>query len=156
MTRMQWTDDMNLGIDVIDTQHRRITDYINRLDEAHVGGFREEVGRVLKDLVDYTQSHFGFEEALMEQYGYPYTKPHRKVHELFIQKVDEYVQRHKQGEDVTEELLDSLERWLTTHIKQEDTDYAKTMRPVMTPAETQKEVRRSWLAGALKAFFRGA
>ena len=34
MERIEWTADLNLGIDVIDSQHRNIVDYINQLTEA--------------------------------------------------------------------------------------------------------------------------
>lgn len=71
-----WTDDLNTGIDVIDRQHRRIVDYINDLELAKAKQDREAVGKVLDELVDYTLSHFAFEESLQEEAGYKYCKPH--------------------------------------------------------------------------------
>lgn len=34
MAKFVWTDQLNVGIDVIDQQHRRIVEYINQLDDA--------------------------------------------------------------------------------------------------------------------------
>jgi len=31
---IEWTNDLNTGIDVIDSQHKRIVDYINELERA--------------------------------------------------------------------------------------------------------------------------
>ena len=63
---IKWTNDLNTEIDVIDKQHRRIVDYINDLESAHGKQDRELVRQVLDDLVDYTMSHFAFEENLQE------------------------------------------------------------------------------------------
>jgi len=60
------------------------------------------------DCVDYTLSHFAFEESLQEEAGYAYCKPHKKVHELFARKVSEYQERMDLGDDVAEELHATL------------------------------------------------
>ena len=60
-----WNDTLNTGISVIDSQHRRIVAYINALEEARSAKDRAQVGQIIEQLVDYTQSHFGFEESLM-------------------------------------------------------------------------------------------
>ena len=59
MTKFVWTEQLNVGIEVIDQQHRRIVEYINQLDDARTGGqSREEIGSLINDLMDYTISHF--------------------------------------------------------------------------------------------------
>ena len=64
-----WTKDLNTGIDVIDEQHKSIADYINNLERAIKQQDRTAVGQVLDELVDYTLSHFAFEESLQEEAG---------------------------------------------------------------------------------------
>ena len=82
--RILWGPAYELGILVIDQQHKRIVDYINELDrladqpDAQLG-----VARVLYDLVDYTESHFSFEEALMERAGYGELDDHHHKHRQF-------------------------------------------------------------------------
>jgi len=85
-----WTDDLNTGIEVIDTQHMRIVDFINQLEDAQKKQDKEHIRQVVDDCVDYTMSHFAFEESLQEEAGYKYCKPHKKVHELFTRRVSEY------------------------------------------------------------------
>jgi hemerythrin len=125
---VSWTPDLSLGIEVIDQQHKRIVDYINQLHDAGLHKDRESVRRVIEDLVDYTLSHFGFEEALMAEAGYRFLAPHKKVHELFVRRVDEYRQRFEQGEEVATELQGILVKWLMKHIKHEDKDYSAAVR----------------------------
>ena len=87
MTELQWSSKMNIGIDVIDKQHRQIVDYINRLGEAIKASNKSEILQILDDVIDYTQSHFAFEEALMADAGYAALEAHQKIHTLFAQRV---------------------------------------------------------------------
>ena len=57
MSGMEWSEKFNIGIDVIDNQHRQILDYINTLEQIRATGAREQIKEVLDDLIDYTQSH---------------------------------------------------------------------------------------------------
>lgn len=84
---MKWVPEYNTGIDVIDDQHRRILDYINEIDAIDVNTDRERVKQILENIIDYTQSHFTFEESLQEEAGYKYRVPHKRVHDLFIKKI---------------------------------------------------------------------
>lgn len=129
MAKMSWSPELDTGIRVIDTQHRRILDYINELGEAHSAGHeREDVGHVIAELVDYTLSHFSFEEALMEDAHYAFSKPHKRVHEIFTKRVGDFQTRFEVGEDITEELHKLLVTWLINHIKRDDHDYVAAVK----------------------------
>lgn len=121
---IEWDSKLDTGIAVIDAQHKRIVDYINELEAAKVIGDRRRANEVIEQLIDYTESHFGFEEAMMEEAGYKFLKPHKKVHELFIRRVTEITLRSAKGEDILEELQSVLSKWLLNHIASEDRDYA--------------------------------
>lgn len=125
---IDWNASLETGLDVIDEQHKRIIDYINRLDSARTTGDRRRVAEVLDELIDYTQSHFVFEESLMEEAGYAFLKAHRKVHEIFVKRVDAYIARLDRGEDITQELQKTLTRWLLNHIRNEDRDYVEAVK----------------------------
>ena len=108
------------------------------------------VKRLLDELVDYTLSHFAFEESLMEESGYAYINAHKKVHQLFVKRVADYQQRFKMNEDIAEELINTLRAWLINHIRNDDKDYSgdvlKNMQTVSTP-------RDGWLKRSLSRFF---
>ncbi len=126
MAKLVWSKDLNTGIDVIDRQHQRIVEYINELDEARSSGHKmEDIGKVIDEMVDYTLSHFAFEESMQEEAHYPYFKAHKRVHQLFTSKVAQLQERYSLGEDVSEELHKMLFNWLYNHIKRDDADYVE-------------------------------
>jgi hemerythrin len=148
-----WTSDLNTEIEVIDNQHKRIVDYINRLDIAIEEQNRILVGQVLSDLVDYTQSHFAFEESLLEEVNYPHSKPHKAVHELFIKRVEEYQEKHNNGADVAEQVHAMLATWLTLHIKKDDMTYVSAVRANIRQVLRDKK-EGNWLSRSLEQFFK--
>jgi hemerythrin len=147
-----WTPNLNTGIDVIDSQHQRIVEYINHLGTAISNQDRTVVGLVLDELVDYTVSHFAFEESLQEEAGYQYAKPHKAVHELFIKRVSKYQQKHNDGEDIAAQLHAMLSTWLIHHIKRDDMAYVSEVKTSMTQI-VQNKKEGSWLGRSLRRFF---
>ncbi len=149
MNTLKWSHELEIGIPPIDKQHKRIVDYINQLEEIKGTPNREEVGNILDQLVDYTLSHFAFEEELMEESGYMFVNAHKRVHKLFVRKVGTFVDRYKIGEDITLELLITLKTWLVNHIKNDDNDYSETVKNKMH----LKVKKGGWLKNSLKKFF---
>ena len=151
---INWNPELDTGIDVIDQQHRRIVDYINALEAANGDHDRRAVGGILDDLVDYTMSHFAFEESLQEEAGYAFCKAHKRVHELFVRRVNEYVERHRLGDDIGRELHALLASWLVHHIKRDDADYVGAVKTNMIGivAEKQQTQGTSWF----RRFFKRA
>lgn len=144
MSYLVWDSSLSIGIDVIDNQHRRIVDYLNELDVAHKNQDSDKVTEILMGLIDYTISHFAFEESLMDKAGYPISDSHKKVHEAFTSHVNKYKERHENGEDISRQLMSDLQIWLTNHIKNDDRDY--------TPY-VQKVLNRGWIGKMLGKFF---
>ena len=147
-----WTPDLNTGIEVIDEQHKRIVDFINQLEFAQLAKNTELIKEVINDCVDYTLSHFAFEESLQEEAGYQYCKPHKKVHELFTRRVMEYQQRLQLGDDIGEELHQLLSRWLINHIKRDDADYVSAVKASMVTLIKEKEEKQE--TGWFRRFFK--
>ncbi|HJF27299.1 MAG TPA: hemerythrin, partial [Acinetobacter lwoffii] len=44
---MEWNENYNIGIEVIDNQHRQILDYINTLEQVKSTGERDKIKEVL-------------------------------------------------------------------------------------------------------------
>ncbi|GAB1385491.1 hypothetical protein MASR1M59_06390 [Melaminivora sp.] len=128
MGHLVWTADLNTGIAEIDRQHLRIVDYINALYDQRDNPDRQVLAGVMHDVIDYTESHFAFEETLLEQSGYEFLGLHKKVHALFIRRVASVKERFDAGEDVAGELHDILSRWLFSHIRAEDHNYKERVK----------------------------
>jgi hemerythrin len=124
MERLIWSDKLNTGIQVIDRQHRRLVDLINRLYYAHSGGSsKDEVGRVLDELIDYTRTHFAFEEAMLEDVNYADLAAHKAIHARFFNQIEALRAHHIQKEASSVELNNLMVTWLINHIMSEDAAY---------------------------------
>ncbi|MFZ6046527.1 bacteriohemerythrin [Pseudomonas sp. CR3202] len=152
MVFLEWESDLDTGIDVIDGQHKRIVEMINALHAAQVEQDKAAVARVIEEVVDYTLSHFAFEEALLEDAGYRFSRAHKKVHELFIRRVNVLRTRHEAAEDVADELKGLLGRWLFNHIRNDDANYVEAVKANMQQL-TQDHSNSGWLSRSMKRFF---
>lgn len=153
MAYLHWTNELDTGIEVIDKQHRRIVDLINKLNTAHESGDPAVINHVLGELVDYTLSHFSFEEELQEKASYPFSKAHKRVHEIFTKRVSEFQRRAAAGENVAHELLIMLKIWLVNHIKGDDADYVEAVVNSLGVEIKKSNSSGGWLGIALKKFF---
>ena len=144
--KMKWVPEYNTGIDVIDDQHKRILDYINKIDD--IGTDRDLIKQLLDNIIDYTQSHFTFEESLQEEAGYKYRVPHKRVHDLFIKKIESYRDRFEMGHDIEHELHEVLSKWLINHIQHDDADYVGAVKENMMGIIKEKEQKKgkNWFA----------
>jgi hemerythrin len=150
MAFLEWTRELESGIPVIDDQHKRIVAFINELNDALETGNAEETSHVMEGLLNYTVTHFEFEEELQEKAGYPYLKAHRRIHEIFMKKVSSIRERGNHGEDIAPELLKLLKSWLASHIKGEDRDYVESVKKF---TQSNNKEATGWLNSALKRFF---
>ncbi|MBA4381882.1 MAG: hypothetical protein C0406_04890 [Sideroxydans sp.] len=128
MQNINWTDELSIGIESIDLQHRHIVDLFNRLNEAHKHGHVTVANELLAELIGYKVSHCAYEEDLLKKSGFPLYKMHKLSHELLINKCLALHQRAESGEYVVNEAIPFLKTALLRHIKGEDADYATYMR----------------------------
>ncbi len=105
------------------------------------------------ELVDYTLTHFAFEEELQERAKYPFLKAHKRVHEIFTKRVAEFQKRAAAGENVAPEVLSMLKIWLVNHIKGDDSDYVECVKKTLGLEGVEGKVAGGWLGSALKKFF---
>ena len=124
---VEWNDEYSVGIESIDTQHKKLLGLINSLQPAVNYKTGEAFEReALDELVDYTRTHFKFEEDLMEQNGYPDFTTHRAEHELMIARVGEVLNQYQQDRDTAmQNAIDFLRDWLINHINGTDQQYSQ-------------------------------
>ena len=152
MPHFVWTSEYELGISVIDSQHKRIIDYINRIDDIlteHTS--QSEMKDILTHLVDYTFSHLAFEEAMLEEIGYQDFDAHQLTHKTFTKLIENLRQRALQGEPVGAELAAFLKNWLITHIMSEDARYVDAVNAYLLGNEAGR--RRYWLHKTVTRYF---
>ena len=120
---MTFTSALSVGYNAIDEQHIRWIELINAVYKSlESGSSKEKLGMVLKDLVDYTVWHFGFENKMMTEYNYPEKDSHMKLHRDFIAEIKKLEERYNSGEDIMGvNVLEFLKNWLSDHIMKIDT-----------------------------------
>lgn len=145
---MKWQAEYDTGIEVIDDQHKRILDYINEVEGLHATHDRAKMKEVLDNIIDYTQSHFTFEESLQQEAQYKYAVPHKRVHDLFIKKIETYRDRFLMGQEIEDELHQVLTKWLINHIQHDDADYVGSVKENMQGIIREKEKKKgkNWFA----------
>jgi hemerythrin len=142
MVFMEWDNNLNTGIDVIDNQHKRIIGFINELHDCVENNDSEKVTEIIEDLLEYTLTHFAFEEELMVQCGYDLSEGHKETHNEFAAKIDEYKARNSAGDDIAKELMEELRHWLASHIQYDDSDYIPIVKASFNAGWAQKAINR--------------
>jgi len=126
MPFMTWTNEMSVGVKVLDDDHKKMVGYINDLHDGIVAGHtRQVLVGVLDHLTEYTQTHFAREEAFFAQSGYPAADRHKLEHESMVKHLQS-VQARFESSSVIKldlELMSFLQSWLAHHIQGMDKMY---------------------------------
>jgi hemerythrin-like metal-binding protein len=130
---MEWTSDLDTGIEFIDNQHKMLCSYINTLHRAVRQNTVPDVGyEIVSNLKNYTVNHFGTEEQYFSRTGYPAINEHKLAHANFVEKVDAVERQLNAGKfQGGEELLDFLKKWLLSHIKVTDQQYVPFIKALI-------------------------
>ena len=124
MDLVTWKDEMSVGVKRVDDQHRRMIAMINGLHAAMLEKRGKEVlGHLFEELAEYTVTHFGTEEELMQAYRYPEGDfaYHKLEHEKLVQQVIMLREKARAGElAVSVEVMHFLRDWLQNHILETD------------------------------------
>ena len=127
----EWSDNMSVGIAEIDEQHKTLVDILNRLFVAVVQRESNEITiEILDTLVDYTKTHFGLEEKLLQEAGYNPEEfaAHQREHRAFVEKISIAANKHLvEGKSVSFEIINFLKHWLQDHILVTDKKYATAL-----------------------------
>ncbi len=123
---IEWTDELSVGIEEINEQHKVLIALINRMHNAieDKHGSEEVIG-ILTELADYTKIHFAVEESLMRILNYPGYDEHKDIHDELLEHVIELHEKVSSGHTaISFELMHFLKSWLSKHILEEDMQYS--------------------------------
>ena len=119
--RLQWNQDLSVGVEEIDGQHRELFDRINSLDSSmKQGKAKNEVLRLMDFLDEYVILHFGTEEKYMADYDYPGYSLHKTKHNSFKKELAE-IRKKLEIDGATPQVIilsnDLLIKWFSNHIR---------------------------------------
>lgn len=129
---MQWTPDMAVGVEKIDSQHQKLFEMAGQLFNAgnqdKGPGFFEEL---LIFLHDYTKQHFADEEAYMESIRYPGLAEQKRDHVDFLCRLlmirDDFEQSGR-SVDVILKTNRLVLGWLKSHVSDMDKKIGEFVR----------------------------
>ncbi len=118
MSRESWSADLGVGVPEMDAEHELQIGLVRALEDALESGSREECGRLLEQLQDYTQVHFAAEALLMRLHSYPGYAEHELEHGNLLDQLEDVRRAWDGGEGPpAKELLTGLRHWLTEHVQ---------------------------------------
>jgi len=125
MAYIEWEDSFSVGVEIFDNEHKKLIEIINRLHLALLMKETDAVmGKTLKDLIDYTITHFAHEEENMANQTYPEFFKHKKEHDELIKKVQDYKTQIESGKTtISLSIMNFLKDWLMGHILGTDMKY---------------------------------
>ena len=129
MEKLQWNNNLSIGVKLIDEQHKLWIERFNDLSGAiEAMESPAQLVKTLDFLVDYTSFHFSTEEKQMEKNNYPDFEEHKKKHEELKKTLNHLVDDFEE-EGASQELANYvntfLGNWLINHIKEVDLKLGK-------------------------------
>ncbi|MCK5803084.1 MAG: hemerythrin family protein [Lentisphaeria bacterium] len=124
MKTLQWSDNLSVGIELIDGQHKTWIEHFNTTAKAVAAQKGPtQTAMTLNFLREYTAEHFATEEKHMAASEYPAFATHKALHDELQQTLEDLVLEYEE-EGATYVLADVLDtflgNWLIQHIKEVD------------------------------------
>ena len=126
MPLLQWSDDLSVGVEALDCDHKHLFAVVNDVfDAVGTGAEGPRLVTLFDQLITYTRDHFAREEALMAAGHFPGLAAHRVEHAELAGKVIELRRRFFEHtlDERNPELLVLFKTWLMSHIRVTDLQY---------------------------------
>lgn len=120
-----WKEEYEMGISVIDKQHKYFVSLINELYDAILAGQTDKkLKEILSKLIDYATEHFATEESYFDEFHYEGSDEHKIKHKELKKSVLDFQKRLKEDKVIASfNLVNFLEDWLSEHLKDVDFKY---------------------------------
>ncbi len=118
---LEWTSDLETGIDVIDDDHRLIIEFYNRIYYFYNSETdRLMLDRAISDFKLLFSLHFLKEENFMIEIGYPDFESHAREHETMVGLLNKFVETKTDKEEACPKIAFLVLQWLSSHLEGAD------------------------------------
>lgn len=120
-----WDESFDVGVKIINAQHKKLFALISKLYVAvnKTEGEAEPLENIILELAAYVDFHFRAEEKYMNEFDCV-DKNHFDQHKFYEGKINEFNYKYQRGEEgVGEEILYFLKDWIANHVKIKDKEY---------------------------------
>lgn len=124
--QLVWQERFNLGVEVIDKEHKKLFSILNRLlsdkqkDEKSQWIYQEGI----KYFKEHAMKHFAEEEVYMASISYPGFETHRRIHDNFrkqtLPTLEKELNQTDYSPEAIEHFLGVCSGWLIGHTLTED------------------------------------
>lgn len=125
MDLVKWDDSMSVGSELFDGHHKILIDCLNDLQPL-LGktGCDEKIATVMGRLEEFVLLHFGEEERMLRQVGFPDWRAHKDQHDQMYDLVFKLKSDLENGRALEAAYLhEILYSWLIKHIMGDDRQY---------------------------------
>ena len=120
-----WQPKYELGIRIIDEQHRGIVSIINSLYYGMQNKHGEDMLAPIASIIyNYTRIHFNLEEEFLSVYGFPDIHAHRLLHTELIEELS-LIEKKCIAYHGAYDFMNFLKKWWIEHICTEDMQFRK-------------------------------
>lgn len=124
---MIWTEELSVGVERIDSQHKELFRRINGLvDAIKRAECKYTIDGTIRFLEEYALIHFSEEERYMRSYSYPEYRQHKAQHAIFLHSLSALKKQsaspRQKGDsyDLSVETNRVVVDWILSHIAQVD------------------------------------
>ena len=122
--KVSWSDELSVGNEKIDIQHKEFFSRINAIFAATLKGeARKATMKEMRFLHHYAIYHFRTEEKIMKRYAYPDYRSHKEQHDLFfgnLAEIENDLEENGLSSSVFLRINANLVNWLIEHIMKTD------------------------------------
>ena len=123
----EWTEELSVGVDVIDEDHQaffRLPSLLKEIDLGDADTSDMLVETVLNILEEYVEGHFLREQRALAAVNYPNLAEHIAAHDRFAATVGDLIRAYRDGDKAgLANLGDMVVSWIVNHIMTMDKQY---------------------------------
>ena len=125
MKTFDWNESYSVKVKRFNEQHRHLFDIVKELYVAMENkDNRLALAQIINNLIRYSKEHFTEEEKCLYDTGYPNYEKHKKQHQLFIDKIEQFAADYNYGKYLLHfDILMFLKNWVLQHILIADKEY---------------------------------
>jgi hemerythrin-like metal-binding protein len=131
MSFVDWSASYSVHDATLDQQHQKMFKIINNLHDAMFAKKgREIISTTIRELIEYSRTHFAEEERQMAARHFPGLAEHQAAHQELLRVVTDIERRYQQThESMAGDVIGFLiSDWLVKHILGMDKQYAPYLK----------------------------
>lgn len=125
MAIVEWTNELEIGVPIIDQQHRVLFNYVNHIANA-VETKSPRLSEIFAEFIDYARFHFQTEEQHFEQLSAKERTLHKLQHKHILEQLEHMlsllnaVVERQTFNSLDFDLYGFLLEWFVDHVRHED------------------------------------